>query len=566
MSKETSDNESQKHIQVFAQKYGEEYLKLARYAAFPLVVTPELLYLIRKYFVNDAPWIAVAKILLSSLFEEVALETYEMKPHLRTELLKGLHREQLEKIGRFMLYYLNKKLIANNAFTKNLEERQKLTALAYVKPEQAATELALKLSLSVQGENIREAFRWTSFIDSLSNPLEKAGFKPLITYNNIITCYGQGDESGYQKHLQKFNRKELEDKLGLPVSLEIPAQLSQVRALPTNYQVIEIEVVTLEEEEQPEILTFSTIFVNKEGITIKSLDCQAYYYDEILKSQAQPQDLSIRMIYIPSGQYWMGSESDKDGYHNEKPQHLVTVRAFYMSQTLITQAQWQAVAALPQEAIELDPNCAGFKGNSLPVEKVSWREALEFCARISRYTGRNYRLPSEGEWEYACRAIVNPEALGEKGKKKPVYPPFHFGETLTGKLANYDATRAYQEEKAGEYRKQTTPVRIFLPNAFGLYDMHGNVLEWCLDPWHRSYEGAPEDSRVWDEKNNENYYQNILDNISVLIKDARTHVLRGGSWFDNPRNCRSAFRLDNDYRVWRGFDNVGFRLVCPPQD
>jgi formylglycine-generating enzyme required for sulfatase activity len=295
---------------------------------------------------------------------------------------------------------------------------------------------------------------------------------------------------------------------------------------------------------------------------VKNLEGEVYYFDEPLGEGVEP----LRMMYIPPGQYWMGSESDKDGYEDEKPQHLVTVRAFYMSQTPVTQAQWQAVAALPQEAIKLDPNCARFKGDSLPVERVSWQQALEFCARLSRYTGRNYCLPSEAEWEYACRAIVNPEALGEKGKKKPVYPPFHFGETLTGELANYNASSTYQQEKAGAYRGQTTPVRTFPPNAFGLYDMHGNVLEWCLDPWHRSYEGAPEDSRVWDEKNNENYYQNILDNISVLIKDARTHVLRGGSWFDNPRNCRSAFRLDNDYRVWRGFDNVGFRLVCPPQD
>jgi formylglycine-generating enzyme required for sulfatase activity len=156
--------------------------------------------------------------------------------------------------------------------------------------------------------------------------------------------------------------------------------------------------------------------------------------------------------------------------------------------------------------------------------------------------------------------------LGKKGKKKPEYQPFHFGETLTGKLANYDATRAYQEEEAGEYREKTTRVRTFPPNAFGLYDMHGNVREWCLDPWHGSYEGAPEDSRVWDEKNNENDYQNILDNINVLTKDERTHVLRGGSWFDYPGNCRSAYRNYYDNRVWRDINVVGFRLVCPPQD
>jgi hypothetical protein len=174
----------------------------------------------------------------------------------------------------------------------------------------------------------------------------------------------------------------------------------------------------------------------------------------------------------------------------------------------------------------------------------------------------NYRLPSEAEWEYACRAIQNSEELTKGVGDIPVYPPFHFGETITSELANYLASLTYKEEPMGEYRAETTPVRSFLPNAFGLYDMHGNVRNWCLDPWHKNYEGAPEDGKVWDRNNYDNYYDNILDNINALIKDNRTHVIRGGSWNLDPRNCRSGFR---NYRAFSA-DDVGFRVALSVQD
>jgi formylglycine-generating enzyme required for sulfatase activity len=271
------------------------------------------------------------------------------------------------------------------------------------------------------------------------------------------------------------------------------------------------------------------------------------------------------MIYIPEGTFWMGSpENEKDRYDKESPQHKVTVSPFFISQTPITEAPLRFVANLPQEQRELNPNSSS-DGDKHPVRFVSWYDALEFCARLSLYTGRNYRLPSEAEWEYACRAVTsrgNPPVvaptLAEWNEKYS--QPFHFGETITGKLANYDASSTYAEEPKGEYRGKTTPVRTFKPNAFGLYDLHGNVWEWCLDPWHNNYEGAPSDGRVWDE-GKEELYEDILKNLNILLQDERNHVIRGGSWFVNPRSCRSAYRSF----IPRLFSDIcGFRVLCVP--
>ncbi|MFM6342595.1 MAG: formylglycine-generating enzyme family protein, partial [Dolichospermum sp.] len=196
----------------------------------------------------------------------------------------------------------------------------------------------------------------------------------------------------------------------------------------------------------------------------------------------------------------------------------------------ITQAQWQAVAALPQVNQELKPNPSRFKGANRPVEQVSWHDAVEFCARLSNYTKRPYRLPSEAEWEYACRAGTT--------------TPFHFGETMTTDLANYNGNYTYGDGSKGVYREETTEVGSFkIANEFGLYDMHGNVWEWCQDDWHNNYEGAPTDGSAW---------------ISNNTKSDK--LLRGGCWYGNPANCRSASRNYVD----AGFDryNSGFRVVC----
>ncbi len=268
-------------------------------------------------------------------------------------------------------------------------------------------------------------------------------------------------------------------------------------------------------------------------LTIHRHQQQSQYFIEDL-----PNDLQLEMVSIPEGSFLMGSPQDElKRDSNESPQHQVTVQPFFIGKCLVTQAQWQAVASLPQVNKELNPDSSHFQGSNRPVERVSWYEAVEFCDRLSQHTGKSYSLPSEAEWEYACRAGTT--------------TPFHFGETITSELANYDATSTYGVGVKGTYRKETTPVGSFeVANAFGLYDMHGNVLEWCLDDWHDNYEGAPTDGSAWfDSKNN---------NLSQKEGSA---VLRGGSWVNIPGYCRSAYR---DFNLAR--DNhiniIGFRIVC----
>ena len=289
---------------------------------------------------------------------------------------------------------------------------------------------------------------------------------------------------------------------------------------------------------------FETLYVDKRGEITKREALEAYYYEEPLGEGIEP----LTMVAIPGGTFLMGSPGEKNDNKSEKPQHPVSVSAFYLSQTPITRAQWRFVAHLPREGKDLDPDPAYFKeSDNNPVERVSWYDAIEFCARLSRHTGKNYRLPSEAEWEYACRAGTT--------------TPFHFGETITAELANYNSSKVYQQEKPKQSPNKTTPVRSYPPNAFGLYDMHGNVWEWCLDPSHGDYQGAPPtDGSVWDEKNIDNRYHNLLNSINELLTYDRKCVLRGGSWSTDPDLCRSACRLSSNRRPY--YSNYGFRVVC----
>ncbi|MDE5070301.1 MAG: bifunctional serine/threonine-protein kinase/formylglycine-generating enzyme family protein [Trichodesmium sp. St16_bin4-tuft] len=278
----------------------------------------------------------------------------------------------------------------------------------------------------------------------------------------------------------------------------------------------------ISQPEKEELFTFEVVTIKKS----KSWRGFSFTTERTRGSAKQTiQDLGrgikLEMVYIPGGSFLMGSpENEADRRNSEGPQHQVTLPPFYMSKYPITQNQYQAI---------MGKNPSKFKGANRPVEKVNWYHATEFCQKLYEKTGKNYRLPSESQWEYACRAGTT--------------TPFYFGETITSELVNYNSNYSYGNGPKRKYREQTTDVGSFPPNAFGLYDMHGNVWEWCADEWHDNYDGAPTDASVWLDGNK---------NFSPL---------RGGSWVNNPNICRSAVRYDSDRRDDH-YINTGFRLVC----
>lgn len=281
-------------------------------------------------------------------------------------------------------------------------------------------------------------------------------------------------------------------------------------------------------------------------------EANCWNFTEILTVDHQEDlgnSITLDLMAIPDGEFLMGSppnEMKPDWEIDEEPQHLVRLHDFAMGKFPVTQAQWRVVATFPKIERDLDPDPSDHKGDDHPVEHVSWYDAIEFCARLSRHTGRNYRLPSEAEWEYACRAGTT--------------TPFHFGESLPPPTANYDSNqtchnspadvcrpRPWESFRPGHWEicpQRTTAVGHYeVTNAFGLYDMHGNVFEWCLDVFQDGYEGAPTDGSAWLTGGNDSQ-----------------RMLRGGVWNFCAWQCRSAHRNRDEAESRNG--NIGFRVVC----
>ena len=321
------------------------------------------------------------------------------------------------------------------------------------------------------------------------------------------------------------------------------------RPLPFNFpalQTQEVEVVTVAFDPQPEglrLFEFGLSMLEPVGGKKSSNPLQTLFSNEqqtptqwVVRQRHEhawhwleemTDDLALEMVAIPAGKFLMGSPThEPERSPAESPQHPVMIQSFLMGRYSVTQAQWRFVAeSLPAINQELDPAPSYSKGEKHPVQRVSWYTAVEFCDRLSRYTGRAYRLPTEAEWEYACRAGTT--------------TPFHFGETLLPELANYGKPNAHSPHD------QTKSVNAFFygANAFGLAQMHGNVWEWCADHWHDTYAGAPTDGSAWLSED-----QNL------------GRVRRGGSWFNDPKDCRSAHRthFPPDY----GYFSLGFRVAC----
>jgi formylglycine-generating enzyme required for sulfatase activity/uncharacterized caspase-like protein len=290
-------------------------------------------------------------------------------------------------------------------------------------------------------------------------------------------------------------------------------QLLEFNGLVATIKVFNENLISTALRKQKEIETAFTKFVDWK-VLVKFIS--------ILKLG---DDVILEMVAILAGSFMMGApKNEENSLDRERSQHRVSVPTFLMGKYPVTQAQWRAVAGFPQVKQALEPDPSRFKGDNRPVEQVSWLDTVEFCARLSNHSKRKYRLPSEAEWEYACRAGTTTS--------------YSFGNDAA-QLENY----AWYDENSGS---ETHPVGQKPSNAFGLFDMHGNVWEWCDDDWHGNYEGAPTDGRAWVDDN---------DNRSQ-----RSKLQRGGSWDEYGWDCRSAFRGSLEARGQYYYS--GFRVVC----
>jgi formylglycine-generating enzyme required for sulfatase activity len=268
---------------------------------------------------------------------------------------------------------------------------------------------------------------------------------------------------------------------------------------------------------------FEVVALNDQGQEKTRTRKQAQYFTEDLGNGTW-----LDMVLIPGGSFMMGSP-DGEGSESEKPQHQVTVQPFCMGKFAVTQAQWRSVAAMPKVERNLEADPSRFKGAMRPVEQVSWHDAVEFCQRLSRYTNRQYRLPSEAEWEYACRAGTT--------------TPFHFGLAISRDFVN--CKRNLGMALVGLFAGETTEVgRFNVANDFGLYDMHGNVREWCQDFGHGNYKSAPTNGLAWIKGGN-----------------PEMRVVRGGSFRSGSDDCRSAHRFTSEPDS-SSYGIGGFRVVC----
>ncbi|MEI6065180.1 MAG: bifunctional serine/threonine-protein kinase/formylglycine-generating enzyme family protein [Pseudanabaena sp. ELA748] len=279
-----------------------------------------------------------------------------------------------------------------------------------------------------------------------------------------------------------------------------------------------------------------TVDASGKEINRRSVQVQYFAEDKIsLPNGAK----AIEMALIPAGEFKIGSLSGEKGRSDDENQVNYPIKfsqAFYISRYEVTQKQWFAVMGSDYDANgfnkrfrELDNK---FKGDNRPMVVVDWNDAKAYCVKLSEKTGRSYRLPSEAEWEYSCRANTK--------------TPFYFGETITAELVNHNSNYPYGNvlpNKSG-YREVTTDVgSLPYPNEWGLYDMHGNVWEWCEDVWHENYNGIPSDGSAW-----------------LSGGDQTRRLLRGGSWSYFAFFCRSAYRFRSD--TSNRFDSFGFRVAA----
>lgn len=359
-------------------------------------------------------------------------------------------------------------------------------------------------------------------------------YEKLLAHTNAV---GLSKSKVITQALSQYLETDEKEK---PSSIEerlstIEKRLEQLESSSISDKPSEVVVPKEKEKKSQPILSVKTPPLQKFSFERPIVDETGTILERIKsESQGFKEDLgdgnSLEMIYLPEGTFMMGSTCGESGSQVcEQPQHSVTLGGFFLGKFPITQKQWEIVAQYPKVNRDLLLEPSSFKGSDRPVESVSWEDAVEFCDRLTQYTQRPYQLPSEAQWEYACRGGST--------------TPFCFGPTLTGDLANYMAKRLYAGESSSIYRQETTSVSAFYPNEFGLYDLHGNVWEWCADAWYSNYENASSSGQP----------------LSSSQQETR-RVLRGGSWDEDAYHCRCASRYAY-HPQGVGVSQIGFRVL-----
>ena len=599
MLEATEWKEQRAQVERFVGRFVPSYRLLVYHAALPLVLTPELVNYLRTEFLRTegVPWEAEVDFLLSDLCSPVGHELYAMDSKVRAYVLDEISSDpfwqgRMREVGQVLLSYVG---LLSRTYPQQRQQElvaQRLAAMTFMGDEScraAARELAERLQqvgqLSAEGADEQRGIRaqlaqLSRLTQELAPQLKES--EGLVNYARVLgevlrrpeeiapseltRSYREGEiELGFDpRWLPQIVRQKLRDVeytvegdvspgfTPLEVTMGVLVREQEPEAEFQAFPPLQEEEFTVAElvrevEDDPaawpreSAFEFETATVERaqsQGFLGRVFGTQEQVQWRIQRGRGQanhfleplPNGGALDMVAIPGGRFRMGSpRREAERASNEGPQHDVSLKTFYMGRYAVTQAQWRAVAAMDQVERKLDAEPSRFKRDDRPVEQVSWEEAVEFCQRLSKYTGREYRLPSEAEWEYACRAGTT--------------TPFHFGETLTTEVANYDGSYVYGDGPKGQYREETTPVGSFPSNAFGLGDMHGNVREWCADYYHDSYKGAPTDGSAWIEGG-----------------DEQLRIRRGGSWGYSPGYCRSACR--GTYGPAGRVSPIGFRVVC----
>ncbi len=604
-------------LSAFASSYGPDTLLLLLHASVPETLRPDILHLIQiNFLAGPADPSREADVLFAPFTTCLGGDYYRIDAQVRWHalaLLRSLYREESRgrevRVAELLWCHLEQlergQRITAQTMLGDYIAVQRWVALAYLEPSDAARAFAQALR-AVEAHSSADSITAYAQLGGLAAALELplSGEPELLTYARGLDALAKGDEPSATRLLEALGDQPLQigevslkaptQWLGHQVEKQLQRQLEEQkkRELIEQQRQAEAAISALERQpvaaDPPEVVvpTVAAIRLQRLSTTtcllrqksgrwqnrsgqdrwrqehrqvqvegfLEQLDLEASAVDRLYRDVA-----TITMVKIPAGTFLMGSPPEEtERSDDEGPLHEVKLESFFMGQTPITQAQWREVAGWQEwpgeqwgRKLIQDPShhqSMGMQGENkgrlivgesnndrCPVEMVSWWDAMEFCDRLSQRTGRTYTLPSEAQWEYACRAGTT--------------TPFYIGKTISPELANYNGNHTYADGPKGIYREQTTPVGLFPANAWGMQDMHGNVWEWCADHRHPNYHGAPYDGSP---------------RINLDAKEEELRLLRGGSWIDIPRYCRSASRSCSLPAYRYGF--IGFRVCCLPQD